>query len=157
MRKASILWVAAALACAACGHGRNLTEVRASDAASAALSRGDFQQAVDAANEAIGLDPTDPWPYYNRGCALGDLKRTDDAIASFGQAETRFSDRWPRSISVWGRARAYALAGKCTDAQRTYKEYADRVRASDPASADMATKVAATCTPSPAAGPKPGK
>jgi tetratricopeptide (TPR) repeat protein len=150
MRKASILWAAAALACAACGHGRSLAEVRASDAASAALSRGDFAQAIDAANEAIQLDPTDPWPYYDRGCALGDLKRTDEAIASFQQAETRFSDRLFRSISVWGRARAYAIGGKCSDAQRTYKEYAEKVRASDPASADMATKVAATCVPPPA-------
>ena len=155
MDKASILVAAAALACAACGHGRNLTEIRASDAASAALSRGDYAQAVDAANEAIKLEPGDPWPYYDRGCALGDLKRTDEAIASFQQAEARFSDRWARSVSVWGRARAYAIAGKCSDAQRTFKEYADSVRVSDPSSAEVATKVAAACTP--AASAKPAK
>jgi Flp pilus assembly protein TadD len=153
MEKAGILTVAAALACAACGHGRNLTEVRASDAASAALSRGEYTQAIDAANEAIKLQPSDPWPYYDRGCALGDLKRTDEAITSFQQAEARFSDRWARSISVWGRARSYALAGKCSDAQRTFKEYADSVRVSDPGGAEVATKVAAACTPAVSAKP----
>jgi tetratricopeptide (TPR) repeat protein len=156
MTKATILVAMGVLACAACGHGRNLTEIRASDAASAALSRGEYQQAVNSADEAIKLEPDDPWPYYNRGAALGNLKRTDEAIASFQQAEARFSDRWPRSISIWGRARAYGIAGKCEDAQRTWRQYADYVRTWDAESADMAARVAAKCAaPFAQRGPMP--
>src|SRR5262245_57492158 len=38
--------------------------------------------ALKLADEGIQADASDPWPYYNRGCALASLNRVDEAVAA---------------------------------------------------------------------------
>src|SRR5581483_9080615 len=57
----------------------------ASRAAEAEVA-GNHALALKLADEGIRADANDPWPYYNRACALAGLKRVDEAVASYQQA-----------------------------------------------------------------------
>src|SRR5690606_37066369 len=61
----------------------------------------------------------------------------------------RFSDREThgRNISIWGRARALADAGRCEEADAAYREYAGLVAGSDPTSVRLAYEYAKHCRP----------
>lgn len=100
-----------------------------------ALRRSD----VGAVLTAPGDGPSSPWVDYNRGVALSELGRTDDAVRAFASAESAFtaaardgarspnqtkSDRWGVSIAVYGRARALDNAGRCAEAAKAYRAYA---------------------------------
>jgi tetratricopeptide (TPR) repeat protein len=92
-----------------------------------------------------------PWLDYNRGVALAELRRTDEAVRAFRSAERGFGEgdnddagrRWGRSIAVYGRARALDAAGRCSDAKEAYRQYAAFVQ--DRQAADVALAVARRC------------
>jgi hypothetical protein len=80
--------------------------------------------------------------------AFTGLGRTDEAVEVFRRAEARFGetgDETARAVSMWGRARALSLAGRCPEARKTYEEYQDAVRLSDPRGAEMAARYAGEC------------
>ena len=122
--------------------------------AARAAMNGNPEQARDLANRAIRADPRDPWPHYNKGMALAQLGETDAALAALFAAEQRFAktDRWGRSVAIYGRAHALSRAGRCPEAVQAYAEYATFVSKDDPPSAELARRYAMHCrTPAPAA------
>ena len=125
--------------------------------AAVAAMNGNPQQARDLAAQAIRADPRDPWPYYNKGMALAQLGETDAALATLYAAEKHFAptDRWGRSVAIYGRAHTLSGAGRCVEAVQAFAEYATYVGKDDPAAADMARRYAVNCrTPAPPA-PEP--
>jgi len=126
--------------------GNRQSSVLASQAATADM-KGQKQQAVELANQAIRADPRNPWPYYDKGMALAALDETDAAIAALNAAEQRFtpSDRWGRSVAMYGRANAFTRAGRCVEAVQAFSDYAAFVQKDDPQSAEMARRYAMNC------------
>lgn len=128
--------------------------------AAVADMNGNPEAALNLANQGIVADPRDPWPYYNKGMALAELRETDAAIAALFAAENHFAqkDKWGRSIAKYGRAHAFVLAGRCVEAKRAFEEYAAFVDKDDPLAAKMARRYAADCnapaSPAPSA-PRP--
>jgi tetratricopeptide (TPR) repeat protein len=125
---------------------------QSSDLASRAATadmQGKPQQAVELANQGIRADPRNPWPYYDKGMALAEMGETDAAIAALYAAEQRFqpSDRWGRSVAIYGRAHALSQAGRCTEAVQAFAEYANFVAKDEPQSAAMARRYAMDCKP----------
>jgi tetratricopeptide (TPR) repeat protein len=128
---------------------------------------GDHEKALRLAEDAIKADPNDPWGYYDRGDALASLKKVDDAVAAFHDAERRFpeTDPWGKSVAIWGQANALAQAGRCQEAGSHYERFAVFVEKVDPSAAGQGRKVAKQCvsrapaaTPAgaPGAAPSPG-
>jgi len=113
--------------------------------------------ALALAQEGIHANPDDPWPYYQKGMALAQLGHVDAAVSALAEAERRFSniDLWGKSIAIYGRAHAYAEAGRCTEARLAFNEYASVVESHDPKSAEMARRYAAECRPVAVASPAP--
>src|SRR2546423_7518810 len=111
----------------------------ASRAAQAEIA-GNPAQALKLADQGIQADANDPWPYYNRACALARLDRVDEAVASFERAEQQFSaaDQWGKSVAIYGRANALREAGRCDDANKTFADFIVLVQPSDPKGATMA-------------------
>jgi tetratricopeptide (TPR) repeat protein len=137
----------------------------ASRAATAAIN-GQPQQALQLANQAIRADPRNPWPYYDKGMALAKLGEIDGAIAALYAAQQHFAptDRWGKSIAIYGRAHALSQAGRCVEAVEAFAEYATFVSKNDPQAAEMARRYAANCRspapPAPAPAPpqsEPGR
>jgi tetratricopeptide (TPR) repeat protein len=124
-----------------------------SRAASAEMS-GDPQAALKLADRAIAADPHDPWGYYDRAMALSRVGQLDRALESFVAAEQRYaaSDRWGKSVAIYGRAHALSEAGRCGEAKQTFGAYASLIREQDQKSADLAVKYGAECR-SPAGAP----
>jgi tetratricopeptide (TPR) repeat protein len=117
---------------------------------------GDHEKALRLADDAIKADSTDPWGYYNRGDALVSLKKVDDAVAAFHDAERRFpeTDPWGKSVAIWGQANAFAQAGRCQEASSHYERFALFVEQLDPSAAGQGRKVAKQCVSrAPAAAP----
>jgi tetratricopeptide (TPR) repeat protein len=117
---------------------------------------GDHEKALRLADDAIKADPNDPWGYYNRGDALASLKKVDDAVAAFHDAERRFpeTDPWGKSVAIWGQANALAQAGRCQEAGTHYERFSVFVEKIDPSAAGQGRKVAKQCvTHAPAAAP----
>jgi Flp pilus assembly protein TadD len=108
---------------------------------------GDPGGALQLADEAIRVDPRDPWTYYDRGMAQSRLGATDAALSSLREAERRFAfgDEWGRSVAIYGRAHALSEAGRCVEARLTFGEYASFVARDDPHAATVARQVAADC------------
>ncbi len=65
--------------------------------------KGDPQDSLKLANQAIRADAKDPWPYYDKGMALARVGETNGALAALLAAEQHFSPaivgamRWPSS------------------------------------------------------------
>lgn len=99
----------------------------ASDVASAVL-RADYKGALEIAEEESAVSRRSPWLDYNRGVALGELGRTDEAVAAFVAAERGFGEdeanRHGRAVSIYGRARVLEKAGRCPEARRACEQYA---------------------------------
>jgi tetratricopeptide (TPR) repeat protein len=117
---------------------------------------GDHEKALRLADDAIKADSTDPWGYYNRGDALLSLKKVDDAVAAFHDAERRFpeTDPWGKSVAIWGQANAFAQAGRCQEAGSHYERFALFVEQVEPSAAGQGRKVAKQCVSrAPAATP----
>jgi tetratricopeptide (TPR) repeat protein len=115
--------------------------------AAIAAMNGNPAQARDLANQAIRADPRDPWPYYNKGMALAQLGEIDAAIAALYAAEKHFAptDRWGRSVAIYGRAHSLSQAGRCVEAVQAFAEYAIFVGKDDPQAASMARRYAQNC------------
>jgi hypothetical protein len=115
--------------------------------ASEDLVRSNPADALRMADQAIAADTANPWGHYDRGAALTDLGRTDEAVASFQSAQQLFStaDAWGKSISMYGQANALAQAGRCAEATTAYEAYARYVEQADPSSAALARRYATNC------------
>src|SRR5262245_54775823 len=102
--------------------GRAASEL-ATRSAKAAM-RGDPQESLALAEQAIQLGPQRPWPHYNKGMALARLGQIDAAVSALGDAELRFSgaDPWGRSIAIYGRAHTLAGARRCAEARQAFEE-----------------------------------
>ncbi len=150
-RPSLVLNIAAACLLAACVPRERV--VRRVETTSAELPAGPPEPASSnalwLAETEIAADPTNPWAHYARAAALHALRRTDDAIAAYRDAEARFpASVWGKSIAVYGRARALDDAGRCDNARVAYGEYVALVEDSDPLAADMARRYAQLCHPS---------
>jgi tetratricopeptide (TPR) repeat protein len=117
--------------------------------AATADMKGQPQQAVELANQAIRADARNPWPYYDKGMALAATGEIDGAIAALYAAEQRFAptDRWGKSVAIYGRAHTFAQAGRCVEAVQAFSEYARFVEKDDPHAAQMARSYAVDCRP----------
>jgi tetratricopeptide (TPR) repeat protein len=91
--------------------------------------------------------PETPWDYYDRAVTMHRRGQTDAAVDAYREAEAHFSeaDRWGKSISIYGRARALADAGRCGEARATYADFASFVRDTAPQAADMALRYGKEC------------
>jgi tetratricopeptide (TPR) repeat protein len=118
----------------------------ASRAAKAEIA-GNPAQALELADEGIQADANDPWPYYNRACALASLNRVDEAVAAYQQAQQHFSvaDSWGKSVAIYGRANVLREAGRCDEANTAFADFIVLVQSSDPKGAAMAHEYAANC------------
>ena len=144
---------AAASANAGAGASAAPAVQRSTDAQ--ALLDGDYDRTLKLANQAIRAHPRDPWPYYNRACALIGLGRTKEAIVSFKEAQARFGgDEYGRVVSAYGRARAFAAAHRCDEASRAYRAFAEMVGTVNEASAEMALAYAKDCVSMAASPPE---
>ena len=96
------------------------------------------------------------WLDYNRGVALSDAGRTDEAVRAFEAAAGGFAadegvpragntSGWGKSIAVYGVARALDNAGRCSEAIKAYQEYA--TLAPDRARAGIALATSKKCKP----------
>jgi tetratricopeptide (TPR) repeat protein len=105
-----------------------------------AESAGDRPQALASAKAAIAADPNDAWGYYLLGDALVFMGRTDDAVASYEQAERTApqSDPWAKSVAIWGAAHAFEEASRCADAAPLYQRDAALTAPLDASAAALA-------------------
>lgn len=121
-----------------------------SDVATAVVAR-DYSRALAVAQIPGATGGAQrPWLDYNRGVALAELKRTDEAVQAFKLAEQGFKqdhDTWGRSVAIYGRARALDTGGRCPAATKVYEEYAAFVP--DVGSAEEALEVARRCDAKP--------
>lgn len=117
------------------------------EAAAESATSGAYAHALDFAERAVAVEPSNPWAHYDRAVALHNLRRTDAAVAAYRDAEVRFGNAgpWGKSIAIYGRARALDDVGRCAEARAAYAEYAAFVRSSDPGGADMADAYAKEC------------
>jgi tetratricopeptide (TPR) repeat protein len=125
-----------------------------SDVSTAVVAR-DYARALSLAKQAPDTNGSRPWLDYNRGVALAELRKTDEAVQAFEAAERGFaaSDRkdptirWGRSVAIYGRARALDTADRCAEAKKAYGEYESFVQ--DRQAADVARAIAARCAAKP--------
>jgi tetratricopeptide (TPR) repeat protein len=117
----------------------------ASQSATAEM-KGDPAGAIKFADEGIAADPANPWPYYNKADALARMGKTDDAVATFSQAEQHFddNDHWGKSVAIFGRAHVLAQAKRCKEARAAFDEYAAWVK-DDPSAAQLAKRYSDDC------------
>jgi len=100
---------------------------------------GNPKRSLELADQAIHTDQNDGWAQYLRGDALVSLRRFDEALASFKQAERTLPRDyvWERSVTIWGEANALREAGRCTEASPIYERYAAFVAGQDPKGAAL--------------------
>jgi tetratricopeptide (TPR) repeat protein len=120
---------------------------RMSGHAGSSLASGGPAQAALLAKQALEKDQFNPWAHYRRAAALSDLKRTDEAVAAYKAAEEAFTGRDDRgkSLAIYGRAFTLAQAGRCTEAQPAFEQYAQFVESKDPKGASQARSYAHSC------------
>jgi tetratricopeptide (TPR) repeat protein len=131
-------------------------EYAESTSAQGALHRGSYDEAIQLADRAALMGPSDPWAHYLRGAAHSSAGDTEEALRAFARAEALFGDRdkHGRSLAVYGRARVFDRAGRCDEARVVYAQYAEIVRPSDPSSSEMAMRYAQACIPRTAPAPE---
>jgi tetratricopeptide (TPR) repeat protein len=124
--------------------------------AARALVAGHSAEALIGADAAIRAAPRSAWAHYHRATALSDLRRYDDAVASYERAGTFFpkEDDWGRSVALWGRARTLREAGRCDEAKSAFNEYIALVAARDQEGANQAYGQAAACKTALERGPE---
>jgi len=118
--------------------------------ASAIMDR-DYSRALALMDRVTVSARARPWLDYHRGAALIGLGKVDESVAAFRRAEDGFSKlgqrgRWGQSVSVWGAARAFGNAGRCSEARPEYARYAALVQATDPRGAQLALAFSRACT-----------
>jgi Flp pilus assembly protein TadD len=126
-----------------------------SSRAATAEMKGDPQDSLKLADQAILVNARDPWPYYDKGMALARVGDVNGAVASLLAAEQHFApgDQWGRSVAVFGRAHTLAEAGRCEEARAAFQEYMSIVRG-DPEAVALASRYSRDCRP-PAAAAAP--
>jgi tetratricopeptide (TPR) repeat protein len=153
---AAVMWVATAGAAQAQGlrAPQNVNAVRSnrqsselSTRSAKAAMRGNPEESLALAQQAIQVSPQDPWAHYNKGMALARLGQTDAAVSALSTAEQRFgtADAWGRSVAIYGRAHTLAGAGRCAEARQAFEQYASFVEARAPSSAALARQYATDC------------
>jgi tetratricopeptide (TPR) repeat protein len=115
--------------------------------AATAEMNGNPQAALKLAERAISANAHDPWGYYDKAMALSRIGQLDRALGAFGEAELRYAatDRWGKSVAIYGRAHALSEAGRCDEARKAFRAYVSLIREQDLKSANMAVKYAADC------------
>src|SRR6185312_435473 len=75
--------------------------------------KGNPEDSLKLAEQAIRANPRDPWPHYDKGMALARVGELTGALAALLTAEQHFApgDRWGRSVAVFGRAHILGEAG----------------------------------------------
>lgn len=110
-----------------CRQNSSVLGDRAASNAASAVIRADYNGALQIAEEESAVSRS-PWLDYNRGVALGELGRLDEALAAFAAAERGFGEdeagRHGRAVSIYGRARVLERAGRCAEARRACEQYA---------------------------------
>jgi tetratricopeptide (TPR) repeat protein len=119
-----------------------------SSRAATAEMKGNPQESLKLADQGIRADAKDPWPYYEKGMALARVGEVNGALAALLAAEQHFSpsDRWGRSVAVFGRAHTLAEAGRCDEARAAFQEYMSLVRGDADAVA-LASRYSRDCRP----------
>ena len=119
-----------------------------SSRAATAEMKGNPQESLKLADRGIRADDKDPWPYYEKGMALARVGEVNGALAALLAAEQHFSpsDRWGRSVAIFGRAHTLAEAGRCDEARAAFQEYMSLVRG-DPDAVALASRYARDCRP----------
>jgi tetratricopeptide (TPR) repeat protein len=110
---------------------------------------GDHDKALKLADDAIKSDSKNAWARYDRGDALSTLRRPDDAIVAFREAEQRFSkaEVWGKSIAIWGQANVLIQVGRCAEASPIFERYASLVEKLDKGAAELAREYSRRCSP----------
>jgi tetratricopeptide (TPR) repeat protein len=113
-----------------------------------AETAGDYPRALQHAEAAIRENATDGFGPLMRGDALVSLRRYDEAVASYQEAERRFAAADPHgaSLAIWGQARALWESGRCKDASPIYQRYAAFVEKTDASGAAIARKYVQMCS-----------
>ena len=127
------------------------SDLVACDAAKAEV-QGHFDEALSLADKALSKDAKNPWAAYVRAGALGSLRRPDEAVVVFKEAEQRNSaaEMWGKSIAIWGQANVLSQVGPCEEAAPLFFErFAAFVAAVDKAAAELARQYAKHCTSRP--------
>ena len=103
--------------------------------------------ALALAEQGIRVDANDPWPYYEKAMALGELGQVDAAAAAFRESERRFfrGNLWGKSVALYGRGHTYAQAGRCAEAQKAFDEYTALVGSFDAKSAELVHRYVDEC------------
>ena len=129
-------------------HGP-VIDTRATAAVEALVGR-DYAKVL-ALTESPSNAPAGAWLDYYCAAALAGVGRTDQAVEVFKRAGLRFTqagdEAGGRLAALWGRAHALDQAGRCTDAQRAYREFEAFARLTDPRAAEMAAAYSGTCRP----------
>jgi tetratricopeptide (TPR) repeat protein len=91
-----------------------------------ALASGNYGAALAKAEAGLAIVPDDPWLLYNKGTSLAGLERTDEALSTLRQAERLFSESniHGRSVTIYRRAMALELAGRCEEESAELQRYA---------------------------------
>ncbi len=92
-----------------------------------ALAVGDYRAALGRAEAGLQIVPDDPWLLYNKGTALAELHRTDEALTTLRHAEGLFSESnlHGRSAVIYRQAIALEVAGRCEEEAAQLKRYAE--------------------------------
>ena len=136
-------------ACATSGSA-NPTSSGISTQATEEMARGDYAAALATADHGLVKHRSDAWLLYERGAALADLGRTDEAVRALDAAERHFGDAHDRSLAVYRRALALERAGDCAAAATQLARYADLIRPENPGlAADALTHVSSCVAPTP--------
>ncbi len=122
----------------------------ASDAGQA-LTKGDFNGALELADRALSANADDPWAHYIRAEALARLGRFDNAQLEYHLAEHNFgeAERWSHSIVIWGRANAFYQVGRCAEAKSAFADYIAYVKGDDLRGAQLAQTRSDGCRQAP--------
>lgn len=123
---------------------------REAEASAQAITTGEYPRALALADQAVASSADNAWAYYDRAVALHHLDQIDASVRAYQDAEQRFAaakDAVGQGLAVYGRAHTLAGAGRCSDANVVFNEYAALVRKTDPKGADMAVEYARACRP----------
>ncbi len=106
-------------------------DVNPTDRGMTYLEQGDYRKAIDAFDEAIGLDPRDAIAYYNRGVAYYSLDRSEQVrggLDLYQLAIQDFNDAIrlnPQADAYYSRGVAYRKLGQF---ERAIEDFDEAIR-----------------------------
>jgi tetratricopeptide (TPR) repeat protein len=110
---------------------------------------GQPDEALTRAEAAIAGDPWSARAQYDRGRALEELRRYDEAAAAFGSAGALYrGQKEPRdeALATWSQGRAFREAGRCAESREAFGQAAALLATFDPRAAGQAREQAALCS-----------